>query len=595
MYFNIYKLDTQLNDTSEIISDFHRDLGFDPKEDCLHPTEDEKSISHPTEDEKSISNKTNYGDYSHFMIDRFRKMSLNENQSSEVWSFYSNKISDHSLEWEKNFLKLTGLTGSEIKKVKEKNVLSGGIFIRTVSTKASKDRPTKFNDFLITWGDAWRLADNRKIDNFGIRVTANLIEQDKILKLNAREISFNGRSISSRIIRPGRFNQFKINKRLESISKLVGEYEVSDNDIFPKGLKKIRLEGSSNLFMASKKFDSFETNDLINIVSKLNQYFDSKDYQKKHEFLDNIEKIPRESDLYNKIINKFIQGLKKGDFEYLIDIEDADTTIPENFKINDLNSLSSENFNHIRHEYKKIDGEDADLMLSSHIVAQLSCNKEEYLYFSRDIYKISTSTINYLDKGLDRISFNDNLITEEWKKSDCKEEKDYNKFVAKENHGFKSLDQVFYKFEYSTKYEICDLFSVDGHIVHVKKDDGPSSISHVCSQAFASILPLSLSEEVKQDYKKIFSLKALDRAKLNGEIVEKSYKNHRINKKFDKSKIDHNKYKVALCLALKDTTGDSRSDILKMSYLRKSILNLLCDQVLELGYELVVTTVKFSE
>ena len=61
------------------------------------------------------------------------------------------------------------------------------------------------------------------------------------------------------------------------------------------------------------------------------------------------------------------------------------------------------------------------------------------------------------------------------------------------------MDQVYLASE-GNQVEACDLFSLEGHLVHVKKYTGSQTLSHLFSQGLVSVDRLRLDPEYKADF-----------------------------------------------------------------------------------------------
>lgn len=465
----------------------------------------------------------------------------------------------------------------------------------------SDDLPPNKATYVLTWGHAWRIAEKYRVDDFGIRVVANLTEKDKLLKVEAKEIEMNGRTVSSRIHQPSNFSRFKIDLKSEATHSFLGQVSLDKNGFLGRNgkISSIRMAGGAGLKFGSRNYRPPTDIKLIEDIFELGVTYYSENYKNKHKFLDNLQKIKKDSPVYLSVMDEIFDGMNNSSLDYILDIEDADLLVPENFEYDAQVPISSQNFRKINHSYVDFSGDNKKRRLSSILRAQVLVGSDNYIYFEGDIYRVPQSIIDLIDKNLNRVIFEDNLISRPWKKTYKDREIDYNQYISQSQSNFMSLDQVFYRVSAGQdKIEICDLVASEGYIVHLKQDRGPASISHLSAQVYTSAFTLNESNGVASDYENIF-MQGPGKASplLNGFIdsasISKASEVPHQNSSSPNLKRDRFKFTICIAKDWGDRKGNGNSEkrILGMSYLRKVVLSGLVDSIQEMGFDLHATTV----
>lgn len=455
--------------------------------------------------------------------------------------------------------------------------------------------------YIVTWGSAWRIADEFKVDDFGVKIVANLTDKDKLLKVEAKEIDMNGRSVSSKIHRPSSFSRFKIDLKSESTKSVLGHIEVSPNGFLGRNgvITSVRMNGASSLKFGSTQYTPSNDISMIEDVFELGTVYYSQNYKNVHKFLDNLQKIKKNTSEYESAINKIITDINNSSLDYILDIEDADLLHPGNFQCYLQMQVNKQNFTKINHAYIDLSQQSRRRKLSSILRAQVTINNNEYIYFEGDIYRVPDSIIELLDLNLSKLNLVDGIINCQWNKGAQASEYDFNTYVAQQQPKFMSLDQVFYRVAPGqAKYEICDLVSTDGHVVHVKEDRGPGAISHLAAQVYNSAYTFREESGSATDYVNIFrngpnfANTSLSGSLDAGSISKASLVPVQNLKSLDLSE-DNLKFTICIAKNWGDGMGNSNSinRILGLSYLRKVVLSGLLDSMQAMGFELHATTV----
>lgn len=469
----------------------------------------------------------------------------------------------------------------------------------------SDDLPPNSATYLLTWGSAWRIAEKYKIDDFGVKIVANLTDKDKLLKVEAKEIDMNGRSVTSKIHRPSIFSRFKIDLKSESTKSVLGQIEVNSNGFLGRngGITSVRMNGASSLKFGSTLYAPPNGTSVIEDVFDLGTIYYSQKYKGIHKFLDNLQKIMKNTSEYESVINKIITDMNNSSLDYVLDIEDADLLCPDNFQFDLRVQVDRRNFTTINHAYKDLSQQPRRRKLSSILRAQVTINNNEYIFFENDVYRVPDSIIELLDLNLSKMNLADGIINGQWNKGVQASEYDFNMYVAQQQPEYMSLDQVFYRVSPSqAKYEICDLVSTDGYVVHVKEDRGPGSISHLAAQVYNSAYTFREERGCAADYVNIFrNGPTVASASLGGSLEAGSIPNaSQVPKQnLNSSNLNQNNLKFTVCIAKNwgDEGGNNNSKdrILGLSYLRKVVLSGLLDSMQAMGFELHVTTVSIVQ
>lgn len=396
----------------------------------------------------------------------------------------------------------------------EKIAEDGNIKIEeNVSNKAVVVVKYEENYFSLTYGRGKSIIDDDKIvKNFGLKVSANLIEPNRIKSLN----SF---SIGEAII---------LNNKQASILSSQDQMQVDKEKEILKSIAGSPKDDSIAKFLYGSDSLNITVNyDITGLKNLIEGYYNAynKEYYKDNgfEWIDNIKNVKNKK-TKNILNQQLVKAIVLGEFDNIvvspneiIDWGDAEKYIvngigeDNEFSIHD--TKFSKYFRYIKEDFDEtIDI--VDTINYDKIINKLKRNKIKIKYISSEekqdianIYKCLVFETIIEDKKF-ILCFGDWYEVNEIYYDNIKEkiskisissielppfksgekEEIYNERVSNQNPEYILMDQKNYQpKEYGkSKIEICDIFTSDNELVHVKIARGSSSFSHLFAQGLVS-------------------------------------------------------------------------------------------------------------
>lgn len=396
----------------------------------------------------------------------------------------------------------------------EKIAEDGNIKIEeNVSNKAVVVVKYEENYFSLTYGRGKSIIDDDKIvKNFGLKVSANLIEPNRIKSLN----SF---SIGEAII---------LNNKQASILSSQDQMQVDKEKEILKSIAGSPKDDSIAKFLYGSDSLNITVNyDITGLKNLIEGYYNAynKEYYKDNgfEWIDNIKNVKNKK-TKNILNQQLVKAIVLGEFDNIvvspneiIDWGDAEKYIvngigeDNEFSIHD--TKFSKYFRYIKEDFDEtIDT--VDTINYDKIINKLKRNKIKIKYISSEekqdianIYKCLVFETIIEDKKF-ILCFGDWYEVNEIYYDNIKEkiskisissielppfksgekEEIYNERVSNQNLEYILMDQKNYQpKEYGkSKIEICDIFTSDNELVHVKIARGSSSFSHLFAQGLVS-------------------------------------------------------------------------------------------------------------
>lgn len=396
----------------------------------------------------------------------------------------------------------------------EKIAEDGNIKIEeNVSNKAVVVVKYEENYFSLTYGRGKSIIDDDKIvKNFGLKVSANLIEPNRIKSLN----SF---SIGEAII---------LNNKQASILSSQDQMQVDKEKEILKSIAGSPKDDSIAKFLYGSDSLNITVNyDITGLKNLIEGYYNAynKEYYKDNgfEWIDNIKNVKNKK-TKNILNQQLVKAIVLGEFDNIvvspneiIDWGDAEKYIvngigeDNEFSIHD--TKFSKYFRYIKEDFDEtIDT--VDTINYDKIINKLKRNKIKIKYISSEekqdianIYKCLVFETIIEDKKF-ILCFGDWYEVNEIYYDNIKEkiskisissielppfksgekEEIYNERVSNQNPEYILMDQKNYQpKEYGkSKIEICDIFTSDNELVHVKIARGSSSFSHLFAQGLVS-------------------------------------------------------------------------------------------------------------
>lgn len=394
----------------------------------------------------------------------------------------------------------------------EKIAEDGNIEIEeNVSNKAIVVVKYKENYFSLTYGRGKSIIDDDKIvRNFGLKVSANLIEPNKIKSLN----SF---SIGEAII---------LNNKQASILSSQDQMQVDKEKEILKSIAGSPKDDSIAKFLYGSDSLNITVNyDITGLKNLIEDYYNAynKDHYKVNgfEWIDNIKNV-KNKETKNTLNQQLVKAIVLGDFDSIvvspneiIDWGDAEKYIVNGIgEDNEFSIYDTKFLKYFRYIKESSDVKIIDKFRCDKIIGKLKRDKIKIKYISSEekidianIYKclvfetiiegrkfvlcfgewyeVNKRYYNNIKEKIGKISIS-SLRFPPFKKGE--KEENYNERVSNENPKYILMDQKNYQpKEYGkSKIEICDIFTSDNELVHVKIAKGSSSFSHLFAQGLVS-------------------------------------------------------------------------------------------------------------
>ena len=393
----------------------------------------------------------------------------------------------------------------------------------TVATGAVLLVELNKHGYAITFGTGRFLLDETKFEEkFGLITALNCCfpvitsdddkyDLDRIKNIRAKTIAANPINTWKQSSIYSDFETFKVDKQHDLLQSITGIPVNSDHwGSCISGANTFRI----NISITFKGLE-----DTLDEIEKMYQ---RKDYQTSFPWVDGLI-IEDEHDITNKLDEILFSKIKRGDIDDLnlappvmIDWDsflyckynpfDSETEYEDILfsqyydllkkKIN-LIKINKEGFYTEIYEHKLVAIDVNNQLLGSwSILNCINCELEydgKYFILNSGIYyQISKKYIDELNKYLVLLDESDISLVKANKKEteenyNNRAAKEYNKRAGKENSKLIVLDKKTIKIQtWTSPIEICDLFSNNGHFIHVKRKFQSSALSHLFNQGTVS-------------------------------------------------------------------------------------------------------------
>lgn len=385
----------------------------------------------------------------------------------------------------------------------EKIAEDGDIEIEAnISNKAVVVVKYEENYFSLAYGRGKSIIDDDKIvRNFGLKVSANLIEPNKIKSLN----SF---SIGEAII---------LNNKQASILSSQDQMQVDREKEILKSIAGSPKDSSIAKFLhGSDSLNIIVNYDITKLKDLIEHYYDA--YKENHykdngfEWIDNIKNV-KNKETKKELNKKLVTAIDLGEFNNIvvspneiIDWGDAEKYIVNGIgEYNEFSIYDTSFQRYFKYIKKRSDDKIIDKLKRDKIKVKYALNEEEidvasmykciifetiiedrkFVLCLGEWYEVDERYYNNIKEKVGNISIS-SISLPPFKKGE--REEDYNERVSKENTEYVLMDQKNYQpKEYGkSKIEICDLFTSNNELVHVKIAKGSSSFSNLFAQGLVS-------------------------------------------------------------------------------------------------------------
>ncbi|WP_100140878.1 TIGR04141 family sporadically distributed protein [Snodgrassella alvi] len=348
------------------------------------------------------------------------------------------------------------------------------------------------------------------VENFGLRVTLNSIDTTKI-----------------RTIDRGRIDTvFKQERSQTSIDTDIGNFEIDKEQDILKSITGIpnddtlgnKLTGKESL----KLNISFSLEQVVPLLKKLKTLYESDNYKKDFYWIDHFREIKNKS-LKNKLNELLINKIQTNNFEkiWLVIPEIIDWSQIEGFKykrnkkqgetLEDIswesyssfyqNTLTEIKINNLKNDQVLVISETSGQALFSWkiykcIYCELEYENKNYVLNNNQWYQVDVDFIDELNSFLERIPNSDIKLPEYLEKKEA----EYNQKVCNTNSdNYCLMDRnMIHHGGKNSKIEFCDIYTRDKHLIHVKRDTGSNTLSHLFAQGRISAELLLFDEEFRK-------------------------------------------------------------------------------------------------
>jgi len=348
--------------------------------------------------------------------------------------------------------------------------------------------------FVLTFGNGlYMLKDNIVEPRFGLITLLNLIGENKIKRINKTNIGGNKKVSDEQVPTTTNINDFGFQINQDLLKKA---YARIDDEV----LGKCIVEGGS-LFNLSVEntVDNIDT-----IIDYCFQTYKKEDYKRQYDWIDNIAPV-KDKTLTNNLNSKLVDEINEKNNEKvmfalpdLIEWENIDgfkysgdlITIYDDINLDTFIS-KYEPFDSIEEIKNKrvhsVSANDGTILMSwsayKCIFADIEYGGKQYCISDRNWYEINSDFVNSVNQRYNQIRKSEFRLPN----YNHKDEGTYNNGIIDELDNIISLDrQIVMYGGGQSKFEICDILSLDKKIIHVKHNRGSSCMSHLFNQATVS-------------------------------------------------------------------------------------------------------------
>lgn len=380
--------------------------------------------------------------------------------------------------------------------------------------------------FAFTFGHGKSLlVDSSWVRDFGLKVTLNRVDPSKLRSIDAKTYEDLVRSTRTQTSRSSKVESFELDIARDLVRGVTGD------PISTTYFK--RLTGADAL-----KFSTpIAFADIADLLDELLEAYQDTTYKQHFGWIDNVKEV--DPAVATELDERLVEALRSSNLDGMhlapADIVDWEEIVGFNFTrgggghyleleieqyIEVLGSKLAElTIDQLRHHKVRVLVDDSDELrdmwsVYDCLVWETAIKTKRYVLFDGRWFEIASDYATRVKNFVTGISI-DPIALPDAKSGD--DEADYNAAVEQANPDqFALLDrQTVRPTGAATPIEFCDLLSVNGHIVHVKKRSSSATLSHLFSQASVSCDIFLQDDSVRRDLgKKLTKMKKMDHAKL---------------------------------------------------------------------------------
>lgn len=335
-------------------------------------------------------------------------------------------------------------------------------------------------------------------ENFGLKVVVNAVDPEKLRSIDAHTLESIPVHKRSQASVSTSFSEFGLDVEQDLMYAATGTAQDKE---FCK-----TLSGKDALRVSLP----FELNDIFSILDKANNLFKSNEYKKNFPWIDRLSEV-RSSDLKTKLDEALIEKISRQDFSKtwlavpeVINWENIAGFRYQKSKRGDLSEdISWDGFlTHLNSAGKSIslealkdqyihcieassDNAAYTWKVYKCVYCEINLGECSYSLTNGVWYKIDSDFLNDLDAEIGTIPISSLDLPQYMEKSEDK----YNEKVVNENPDqFVLMDKKNLAYGGGrSKIEVCDIYSKDKKLIHVKRYGSSSVLSHLFAQGLVSI------------------------------------------------------------------------------------------------------------
>ena len=386
--------------------------------------------------------------------------------------------------------------------------------IKTKNVSAVLLVPHERRIFAIVFGYGRHLLNLSAIEErFGLITTLNSIAPNSIRSIDRKVVDSLSRQVREQVNRETELRYFGLDVEQDLLRAVTGKSFVE--------VLGTRLSGKDNL-TASVKMNLKE---LKPFFSTAYTQYKKTDYKREFSWIDNIKEL-KDPIIKNKLNEILIKEIKKGhqtDKLWLAVPEIIDWARVAGFSFSESKKMDIRNDLHIKDfigTLKNLDQLTINTLNSRRayfidletempmlkwpvyrcICFETEMNGDTYILNEGKWYRINPSFVSAVDNYIGEIH-RSNLELPEYSH---KSEEDYNRAITSTNPSKLALmDKKLIRYGGgSSSLEFCDVFSKDGHLLHVKKYGGSSVLSHLFAQGAVSAEVFLMDADFRRELNK---------------------------------------------------------------------------------------------
>lgn len=360
--------------------------------------------------------------------------------------------------------------------------------------------------FAITFGSGRYLLEDDVIEErFGLRIALNSIKYDTLRSIDYSKMDGIPSVVRNQVSRLTSIENFSIDTQVNLMKSITGA--------LPEDKQKeigTSMTGTDSLALNS----AVAVNGILAKLDQLYNLYKSETYKQHFAWVDNIKSIGTptlvgqlDNELFSLINNRqlgnvwmaiptIIDWTSISHFKFSgrnpNEYDDVSLADVLRDKFEDRKDIKPIEFKTAKIKSVDTDGKEKEYAIYKCLYAEIRLEEDMYILNEGLWYKIENSFYSEIENTYRNVLPADiHFIPWEPKlkegREKFEEEKDYNNRLAKSDASFCNMDRkTIHPVSGHSKIEFCDVFSRQGHIIHVKRKGGSELIGHLLNQGRVS-------------------------------------------------------------------------------------------------------------